>query len=257
MNIQISRREVLNNLIRFKNNLLDQEEKIDVPVQGKRSYAILVNRRTGELRFEAPKKKAGSKLRSSDWEECRILVESREEEVHFRLTDMKGSSVEPKHLESLAVAILFETLDVLNYLASLYHPDPQELPENTVLEHLSDLHISVVAEPIESTPGWRGALSRVEAEKILSGAAPGTYLLRDGGKIVDGVAEQLGQSNETTVKLYVLAFVDAQGEVAEHLLVQTEWGWTVKRDESNLSRYEYHAGLPALIRSLNLSQPST
>jgi hypothetical protein len=250
MDIPITRREVLNNLIRFKNNLLEMEETDLGSLHGERSYAFLVNRHTGDIRFTRNTEVLKRQFPSTSWEELHLSAEDQGERVHFHFTDL-----EPNHLDPLAVGILVETLDVLNYLASLYLPDDQTLPENAALEHLADLHISVTVEKIESLPGWSGPISRMEAEKILSNSSPGTYLLRMRDKILKGVSETLAESNQMHIKLYVLTFVKDEREIGEYLLLKTQWGWTLVRDESDLSLYEYHAAPSALIRSLNLRTP--
>src|SRR5580704_10637929 len=109
MNIPITRREVLNNLIRFKDNLLEMEE---VSEESERSYAILVNRHTGDIRFtrkietlkrEFPTTPKGME-RSSDWGEAHLLAKDQGESVHFRFTE-KLTGLDP-----MALGILFETL---------------------------------------------------------------------------------------------------------------------------------------------------
>jgi hypothetical protein len=258
MVIQITRREVLNNLIRFKDNLLENESET---VSKKRVYTGLFNRHTGEIRFAQqvamPQAKISQafniKGKPADWMEIDLVAEDTQKTVRFHLTGPKGTSLKPTEIDPLAVRILFETLEVLNKLASHYLAISETLPEKAVLQHLSDLHIAPVHESIESMQGWSGRLSRIEAEKKLHGSPIGTYLLRHGDDFTEPVANAFSQANKMSVNIYVVTFVEEKSKISERLLIQTEWGWTIARDESDLSSplYEYHPTISALLSSMS------
>jgi hypothetical protein len=256
MAIQITRQEVLNNLIRLKNNLLLNGEKKLEPLFPKRHYPALVNRSTGEIQFanngQAPERQWLVKERGANWQEIHFVAEDDQNTVHFHVTKATGSSFKPTELDPLAVRILFETLDVLNQLASQCELAREELPEKMVLQHLSDLQVTPVQEAIESMPGWSGSLSRLEAEKKLAGCPIGTYLLRHGNELIDEVAKAIAESNQMPIKAYVLTFVEGKQKISDRLLIQTEWGWTIACDNSDLSSpvYEYHQTLNALLYSM-------
>ena len=260
MVIQITRREVLNNLIRFKDNLLEKESET---VSKKRVYTGLLNRHTGEIRFAQqvamPQEKIsqafniqGIQGKAADWMEIDLVAEDTQKTVRFHLTGPKGSSLKPTEIDPLAVRILFETLEVLNRLASHYLAISETLPEKAVLQHLSDLHIAPAHESIESMQGWSGRLSRIAAEKKLDGSPVGTYLLRHEDDYTEPVANAFSQANKMPVKIYVVTFVEENSKISERLLIQTQWGWTIARDVSDLSSplYEYHPTLSALLSSL-------
>ena len=261
MRIPISRREVLNNLIRFKDNLLIKKEKDWEPFRDKRVYIALLNKHTGDIRFaqsieilHRQPSASVEKGNPADWQEIHLIAENEGQTVHFRMTGPQGNSLKPTELDPLAVRILFETLDVLNQLATLYHPIPEkELPEDTVLQDLSNIHISAVQPSIQMMPGWAGGVDRIEAERKLQDLPQGSYLIRMADGPVQGLVQSLALANKTFIKLYVVTFVADEERMSERLLIETEWGWTVCRDDSDLASpvYHYYASLNSLLQSLS------
>ena len=261
MVIQITRREVLNNLIRLKDNLLEKTSEKGERIVHERMYAALLNRHTGDIRFSQDIGTLEPQLNRipqgkgsfADWEEISLIAEDLEKTVHFRIEGPKGSSLEPTHFDPVATRILFETLYVLNQLAALYHSASEALPENAALQHLSDLHIAPVEEPVESMHGWSGQLSRIEAEERLLGRPTGTYLLRRGDELLNSVAQAFAEANQIAVQLYIVTFIEEEGKIADRLLISTQWGWTIARDESDLTSplYEYYPSLNSILSSMN------
>ncbi len=245
MAIQIKRREVFNNLIHFKDNLLHRAQQ---PFLHKRIYNGLANRHTGNILFGQPSEKIAS---SPDWQKILLVVEEDAGTVNFQITNPEGSSIQPNQFDPIAARILLETLDVLNQLAALYHAVAEMLPEDSVLQNLSDIQITDAEDPIEQMPGWCGKLSRIQAEKKLLSSPPGVYLFHTGDQIAEDVAKDLGQTNHMDVKAYALTFVEADKKISEKLLLHTQKGWTVCRDESNLLSpvYQYFPTLKALLLS--------
>ncbi len=258
MGFNITRREVFNNLIRFKDSLLEKPELENGSHSHIRGYPALLNLHTGDIRFAqrigGPERllSPGAMGSDGDWEEISLICEDEEECAHFRIAGPRGSSLNPANLDPVVVRILFEMLDILNELASQYHGD-----ENAVLQHLSEIHISPVSASIESMRGWSGKLSRIEAESALLDHLPGSYMFREGEAWTGPVARAFSEANKMTVTLYVLTFVEEEGKIAERLLIQTEWGWTLARDESDLSSplYQHHPNLDALLYSIRLRKP--
>lgn len=261
MVIQITRREVLNNLIRLKDNLLGQKAEMKGGLPHERMYTAFFNRHTGDIRFAQDtgtlkpqlSKIAQGKASIADWEEISLIAEDLEKTVHFRLAGPQGSSLVPSHFDPVAIRIIFEMLYVLNQLAALYHSVSEVLPENEALNHLSDLHIAPVEESVESMKGWSGKSNRIEAEEKLSGRPIGTYLLRKGDELLDSVAHAFAEANQIMVQLYVLTFVEEEDKICDRLLILTPWGWTIARDESDLTSplYQYYPSLASLLSSIS------
>jgi hypothetical protein len=261
MVISISRREVLNNLIRFKDNLLEMHAKEKQGGGSKgRSYKVLLNRKTGDMRFAQkissleqhfPRKAKGA---PEDWKEVRIVVEqkSRGSPVHFEVRDVHDETLKSSDVDPLAWRIAKETLDVLNLKGKEVHAVPVEmLPEEAVLRDLSSIHLAPQGESIEDLPGWAGALSRLEAEKKLSGKAIGTYLIREGDSLDYTLSRQLSVANLLDSYPYVLTVVEKDDKISECLFLQTEKGWLLYSDEPILGRYIFYSTPQALLQTLS------
>ncbi|MES2273744.1 MAG: SH2 domain-containing protein [Chlamydiota bacterium] len=259
MGILISRREVLNNLIRFKDNLLEMrnedgrsqsEHRGQQQKKKGRIYKVLLNRRTGDMRFAqkisnlehhfgyAGKQKAGAE----DWKEVHLIVEQKlPREVHFEVLDAHDQVIKPADLDPLAWRITKETIAVLNQKGKEVKDLRGEmLPEESILEDLSSIHISAQHDRIEHLPGWVGAMERIEAENILIDKPVGTYLLRDGDKITNAIAFHLAESNFVSVHAYVLTLVEKEKKISDILFLQTDKGWTHYADNTHLEEREYH-----------------
>jgi len=242
MAIPIKRQEVLNNLIRFKENLLSRRENKIEPLFAKRTYTAVINRSTGEIRF-------AEKVEEGDWQEIRLVVEDQKGTVHFQATNPKGEDLKPADLDPLAISILFETLDALNELASQYRPSAETPPEKEVLQHIAVLRVASAQESIESIQGWAGPLTRLQAEEKLFGRPIGTYLLRE-GEWAGVAAKAFAEANTMQVNAYILTFVEEVEKISDRLLLQTPRGWTIACDNSDLQSpvYEYRPSLSALLR---------
>ncbi len=236
MAIQISRREVLDNLIRFNESILGGGRS----ALHARDYTAYVNRHTGDIRFVEPRI---VRTAQDDWIEIHFVAEDGGGKVHFHLKEPKAKGLDP-----LANRILAEMLAVLNQLAALY----MLASERELAQHLSDVEVSL-SEPIENMLGWAGSLSRIEAEKRLIGYPPGTYLFRYGDAITESVADAMEEVNKMKVKVYVMTFVEPMEKISDQLLLQTEKGWTICQDESDLASplYKYYSNLSALLISLS------
>jgi len=253
MQIQITRREVLNNLMRFRDNLLAKRASESEPDE-ERVYSAFFNRHTGDIQFEtgAHEERIRYGGAPADWKEIHFLVAGDPDSVRFRLTGSRGEPFNPVDFDPLAIRILFETLNALNRLAFLYsHPKAQQ-PEAALLEHIGQIHVSPIHESVEKRPEWAGGLTRLEAERELANRMPGSFLLHHGDEVVGWIARVLAETNNVSIKVYVATFVEQGKKISDSLLIQTEWGWTVCRDESDLSDpvYQYNPSLDALLESL-------
>jgi hypothetical protein len=273
---QISRREVLNNLIRFKDNLLemrgedrqrDRGEEREEGKKGERTYKVLLNRRTGDMRFAQKistieqhiSRKGTRKESMEDWKEVHLIVQqdAPKDPAHFEVRDSRNHSLEPTDLDPLAWRIASETLNVLNARAKEINGTHKEmLPEEEVLHDLTTIHLSQPKEQIEDLPGWKGSLSRIEAERKLSGKPVGTYLLREGDEITLSMSFHFAEENLLSVHPYLLTVVEQNGKIVDILLLQTNKGWILYHDDPNLKDpllYHYQSSVQGLLRTISFA----
>lgn len=274
---EISRREVLNNLIRFKDNLLEmrgeerEHRQDDEPGEenrgkkGKRTYKVLLNRKTGDMRFaqkisslEQHIARKGTKKGESaeDWKEIHLIVQqkSARDAAHFEVTDSNNASLKPADIDPLAWRIASETLNVLNEKAKEVQGKYEKiLPEEAALLDLSSIHLQTQKGAIEDLPGWKGSLSRKNAEEFLDGKPVGTYLLREGDEITVSIAFHFSEENLLSIHPYLLTVVEKDQKIADILLLQTNKGWTLYHDDPNLKDldlYHYYPSAEAILHSL-------
>ncbi|MBX7065809.1 MAG: hypothetical protein K1X28_01130 [Parachlamydiales bacterium] len=262
MRIEISRREVLNNLIRFKDSLLDGTSRKNTSAE--RIYKVLLNRKTGDMRFPQKIKsleyhiarKKGKGEAAADWKEARIIVDRKDPEApaHFEICDSKNQRLEPTDMEPLAWRVVRETLEVLNVRAKqVVGYEYGMLPEEAVLNDLSSIHLSIPIEQIEDLPAWMGALPREDAERRLEGQPEGTYLLREGDDLTQAIGFHFSEENHLSVHPFVLTVVEEEEKISDILLIKTAKGWTLYHDDPNLNDtilYKYESTPQSLLRQL-------
>lgn len=263
MVIGITRREVLVNLIRLKDSLLEKRSDGSVPQEkeGERVYEALLNRSTGDLRFaqkintlEAHIAQTGkSRAHPSELMKVQIRVIRLKGETHFEICDETGRPLNYSGLQQLAKKIVRETIDVLNQKGREAAPESGLLPEEAVLQDLSQIHLSPPRERIEELPGWRGPLTRLEAEELLAGSPVGTYLLREADRLTEEASQELSKSNAIAVRSCVVTFVEEEEKISDILLLETDKGWTLYKDDPNLRDrvYQFHSSPQALIHTLS------
>jgi hypothetical protein len=267
MDYRITRREVLHNLIRFKDNLLELRatEGNELKKGNERHYKALLNRKTGDIRFtkkisaiEHHISRSGPKKESvEDWSEILILVHQKSpfDAAQFEFVDSRRKPLKPSELESLAWRIASETLEVLNQKGeSVKGKQGDLLPEEAVLKDLSQIHLSPHTEGIEDLPGWMGSMSRMDAEKTLEKKVIGTYLLRQGDEITVSIAFHFSKENLLSIRPYLLTVVEAGDKISDILLLETAKGWTLYQDDPNFKDeqlYHFHPSAKALLQALH------
>ncbi len=280
MVIQISRREVLNNLIRFKDNLLemrgdhgderrqrhssDRHSKEEEKGNKGRSYKVLLNRHTGDMRFAQKisslesqiHKKGKRKASPEDWKEVHLIVNQKPHEgIHFEVKDASDHDLNSADIDPLAWRIAKETVEVLNIKGrEVEHVEAGILPEEAVLQDLSSIHLGKQRESIEDLPGWFGQINRMQAEKVLAHQSAGTYLLRDADATTASAISNLSLTNHLEVHPYLLTLVESNGKISDILLLETSKGWTLYADDPNLKDpfYHFHSSPHALIETLSV-----
>ncbi len=263
MVIGITRREVLLNLIRMKDSLLEKRRDGSVPQEkeGERVYEALLNRSTGDIRFAQKintlethiAQKGKVRAHPSELIKVQIRVIRLKGETHFEICDETGRPLNFSNLQQLAKKIVRETIDVLNQKGKETAAESGLLPEEEALRDLSEVHLSPPRERIEDLPGWRGPLTRLEAEELLEGSPVGTYLLREADFLTGKASEELSKSNALAVRACVVTFVDEEEKISDILLLETDKGWTLYKDDPNLRDrvYQLHSSPQALIHTLS------
>jgi hypothetical protein len=271
MALEISRREVLNNLIRFKESLAEMrgereghEEHLPAEKKKERKYKVLMNRKTGDMRF-AQKissfehhigRKSGKKEAPEDWKEIQLIVHQqvKSEAAHFEVLDSQNRSLKPSELEPLAWRVASETLDVLNQKAEEVKGQLLDmLPEEAALYDLSSIHISSMKDRINDLPGWLGSISRLDAEQMLDGKPEGTYLLREGDELTIAIAFHFEEENHLHIHPYLVTVIEGEGKISDILFLQTSKGWILYFDNPNLNDrvlYEYFPSAQALLQHI-------
>lgn len=263
MEHKISRREVFNNLIRFKDKLADlKEHGRSLKSKGnQRSYAVLLNRHTGDMRFQQKittleQRIVEGKLKKEsplEWKKMQIVVTDWKGKVHFILCDAEQKPLHNSDFSSLALKIATETMELLNHKAVSHEfKEKTMLAEEEVLQDLSMIHLASPTERIEEYPGWIGNITRIDAEKYLKKKARGTYLLREGDQIAVATAFHLAEENVLTVHPFIITFKEEENKITEHLIFQTNRGWTLYKDDPNLKdpHYHYFVSLQGLLNFL-------
>ncbi len=248
---EISRREVLNNLIRFKDSLLEKK----LQKSKERIYKVLLNCKTGDMRFPQKIKsleysiarKKGRGEAPNDWKEARIMVTD-----HFELQNVHNQRMEPTEVDPLAWRIIRETFEVLNLRAKEIKEGG--LPEEAVLRDLSSIHLSTPVDRIEDLPAWVGKLDRERSEKKLEGKLEGTYLIREGDPLTQAIGFHIAEENHTPVRTFLLTLVEEEEKISDILLLQTDKGWTQYFDDPNLldlTLYQYESSPEVLLSKLH------
>lgn len=218
--IQVSRREVRDNLIRFREAALNEGHF----AERHHSYPILVNPHTGDMSF------ADRTGPLQQWQRAQLQVWEKTRGHWEALMDdtLKG-------LEPIAWNVLRETIEALNeWLA-------QQKTMDVALATLPNVHVVQSHGHIENLPGWLGNMDRLKAEKLLEGAPKGTYILREGDEDTRAVAFHLAQENKMKVHAYVCTVVESGHKISDLLVLHTPQGWTLYQDNPDLfdSQYAY------------------
>ncbi len=254
--IEISRREVLNNVIRFKTKVWEEPFTEDLP--------LLLNTRTGDIRFaekishlEHPTF-SGRKPQKplAEWKKVQLHIAKEKNRLQVELFEDKNHSLTERGLEPLAWRVVQETVEVLNEIIAK-HTTREKVSERTheavkaALKDLSHIRLTLPKGYMEDLPGWRGFVDRVAAEKELREAPKGTYVLREIDVATRSIAFALSQENRTHIHAYVCTVVEAEEKISDILILHTSKGWTVYNDNPNLSDYTYAPSPQSLLLTIN------
>ena len=256
MAIEITHREVLNNLIRFKDRLLEANG-LEKDREKSRVYTVLLNRKTGNMRFAQRISNlehhfsTKSKSVSEDWKEVRLIVGGKtSHELHFEVRGRHNEILHMHDLTPLAWRVAEETLQVLHTKAMQTKTDPSaHLPEETLLQDLSSIHLSHQTEEIKHHPAWEGHIDFLHAEKKLRAQPVGAYVIRACDDLTAAIVQQLSESNQMPISAYLVTFVREAGKISDLLLLHTRMGWILYRDEPCLNQCRTYSSLQSLLDS--------
>ncbi len=255
--------EVLKNLVRFKDALREELRAHKQPPRGtERSYQVLINCRTGDMRFV--EKIAGMEphlfraampeAAAEEWWKARLVVTVKSGKVLFTLFNGTEEAHRRASLAKLAWRILCETLTVLNCKAKELNSgsSSEALPEEAVLQNLSSIDLSKPGEAIEELPGWSGMIDRMTAEARLDGKPAGTYLLREADEVTQAAIPLIEAHPGSWLHFYVLSAVTEDQRMIDILMLQTHQGWAIHQDNPDLedSAYAFYSSPRALLLSL-------
>lgn len=222
MAIFVSKKEVINNLNRFKNSQV---------LGGQGVFKAMVDCHTGDIQF-------ADSLISFGWKPFEVEIKNRGRGIgFFEARDVDHTPLDSNNMDPIAWAVMKETLRVLN--------------EITTISELSEVQICP-AHSIQALPGWMGRINRFEAEYELGNRPAGTYLLRHGDEYTQVIAEQLIDGNKKIIELFVCTLTEPDDKITDLLIVRTNEGWTFYRDNPDLidSEYIYHPTPQALLNLL-------
>jgi hypothetical protein len=239
----ISRREVFNNLMRFKQCLGGQ---VNGNLNGDRIYKGMVDCKTGEIQFpEAQLPKYGL----GGWKEIQFEVNTKNKGVgFFEAREVNHHPLDSGNMTPVAVLLVMETIQALNEITA---HSPAQLPEKAAFDGLSNLEIPSF-RAIEMMPGWIGKIDRMQAEKELNSKPIGTYLLRNGDSFTEVIAQRLMEGNKMGVEVFICTLVEPEDKISDILILLTDKGWVFYRDNPDLldSEYVYHSTPEILLEKL-------
>lgn len=213
-----------------------------------KTYRAYVNRRTGDIVFEAPTKK------TKEWKEITILMSQDTPTSTFEVTAVEDPLVFACDLETRAEIILSKTISILNQIA--YNPKGEKDP-NWIERSLSQLKL----EPFEEGDPERLLLQafhdvdREGAEKLLSGIGMGRYLFRK-DTFAGLLEETFSRELEEPISCYTLDYTSREERVVEHTICVNRGRWYFYQDDP-LFRNNGFSSLRGLLESIGreLSRP--
>jgi len=230
--IRVEEPQVLENLNRFRAFLRARAPSKKRQAR-QRVYPMWIDCKSGQIEFT--KKKRGVTTQK----QLQLIVhESKKEGLYFEI----GGHWEKVELAVRTIAE--ETIEVLNLLALFL---AQELPEKEVLENLFHIELASSQDRIEQCPGWQGSLTRLEAEKKLQGKPVGSYLFRQSDDITQWMLKQYLRP----CKGYLLTVVEKEAKISDYLILKTQEGWALHKDDPDLSCYHFYPTFSSLFHRID------
>ncbi len=157
------------------------------------------------------------------------------------ITGPKEAVFELKKLNKMSAHIMDETFHLLKQALRHIH-DLRELshlpldPSMDVIKGRSILH-----------EAWH-ALGREDAERVLLGMPPGTYLFRK-DVFAKGLEMILTGAKKMRIRCFTLTYVDQKGQVRDRTVIHWNERWLFYDDDPTLSG-DYYLSLEELLQSM-------
>ncbi len=94
-----------------------------------------------------------------------------------------------------------------------------------------------LSQEIANHSAWRGAIQRMEAERLLLKSSPGTYLLRNGDQYTRQIEYNLAKQDPFPVRCFVMTVVGSRENIYDKIFIQRPNGWAIYNDNLELSDY--------------------
>jgi hypothetical protein len=224
---------VWHNINRLHDHLADPHFKGD-------KISLLIDCNSGEFsipqpigdlkaKMQSPKRSQGS---SSQFKHAKLTVlSSGKGEISFEWVDSDKNIP----LTEKASRILKLTLEEINRCGG-------QTKSGSAKDALSNCLSSVdkeLSQEIANQSAWRGALQRMEAEKLLQKSPPGTYLLRNGDPFTREIEYNLAKYDPFSVRCFVMTVVGKNKNIFDKVLIQRPNGWAIYNDNLDLSDYQF------------------
>lgn len=249
MALRVHSHQVLNNLIDFKHKVLRKEQLIEEGVYDEetRIYPALIHSKTGDIRFIKQRDKIQDVAfdikeeegwNISDWRQIHVIVHNPHEgEKAFEIVDGVNEEFDEGELEKVARRIMQETLEVLNKKANSYSGEGRV--EDYVLNDVSEFELEESSEDVLKSPAFKGAITREQAEGLLTSKAVGTYLLRDLDQVAESTKCCFVKENGVHSEGFILTVKTADGQYAEYFLLKSK-KWMVYDDNPDYEKQVAH-----------------
>ena len=213
----------LNRLCDYMNRVQLNETKV----------SILIDCLTGEIYIPQSINELDPKLWGRKNKCAEVSDECRHAELEIRKSE-RGIcfhlSIKALHLADGVDLVIQETLDILNQAGKEALTGPEAL-RHCIRSIQMELPFEVTAHP-----GWWGAISRIEAERLLLRQETGTYLLREGEEETRRLEWTVQKKHLFPIRCYVMTMIEEGGKISDQVLIQSPQGWMLYQDDLDLTQ---------------------
>lgn len=221
---------VYRNINRLRDLIADAHFKGD-------TVSVLIDCETGEFTIPQaigdlePRMRQSRKTSSHPFKHGTLQIHTKSGQVSFQWVDADWQH----SLSEAAISLLHETLAAINHCGQL---SASANPKEVLFDCVRSLKWEMPDE-ITSQSAWLGDLERIPAEKLLSKAPPGSYLLRKGDAYTRLLEGNLAAQDALPVRCFVLTLADSSSKISDKILVQRPNGWAIFNDDLLLTDYRF------------------